>query len=306
MTTDSQNVTEFPIDHVPAPVLQPTRPFYWSVRREVWENRSLYLAPLIVTTLVFFATMMNSILLPRTLNRLPLDPVARHNVLVKPFSIAPAPIMLTCFIVGFFYALDALYGERRDRSILFWKSLPVSDRTSVLAKASIPLVVLPLFAYALSLIVTTILLFVSTSTMIASGFNPAILWREYRVMQEPVIMIYGLTVHALWFAPVYCWFLLISAWAKRTPFLWAFLPVFVIGMLERMAFGSDYFGRFIKNRFAGAMTVAFQHNPKIMLDSVSHLTPIRFLTTPALWCGLILSVFFLSAAIRLRRKREPI
>ena len=73
-----------------------------------------------------------------------LDPAKRHALVVRPFSMAPAPIMLATFLVGLFYSLDALYGERRDRSILFWKSLPVSDRTTVLSKASIPLVVLPL------------------------------------------------------------------------------------------------------------------------------------------------------------------
>ena len=57
---------------------------------------------------------------------------------------APAPIMFATFLVGIFYCLDALHGERRDRSILFWKSLPVSDLTTVLSKASIPFAVLPL------------------------------------------------------------------------------------------------------------------------------------------------------------------
>ena len=59
--------------------------------------------------------------------------------------------MGTAFIVGIFYSLDALHGERRDRSILFWKSMPVSDLTTVLSKASIPLVVLPLLSFAISL-----------------------------------------------------------------------------------------------------------------------------------------------------------
>ncbi len=65
----------------------------------------------------------------------------------QPYTFAAGCIMATAFIVGVFYCLDALHGERRDRSILFWKSLPVSDLTTVLSKASIPLVVLPLLSF---------------------------------------------------------------------------------------------------------------------------------------------------------------
>ena len=66
--------------------------------------------------------------------------------------------MLTAFLVGVFYCLDALHGERRDRSILFWKSLPVSDLTTVLAKASVPCRVLPPRAFALALATQLMLL----------------------------------------------------------------------------------------------------------------------------------------------------
>src|SRR5688572_4859837 len=110
------SIPEYPIDS--------TRPLYWSVRRELWENRSVVLAPLIVAAVVLFGTLLSTISLPKK--------VRQNAVIVQPFQMAPAPIMLAMFIVAAFYSLDALYGERRDRSILFWKSLPVSDRTTVL------------------------------------------------------------------------------------------------------------------------------------------------------------------------------
>ena len=127
-----------------------TRPLYWSVRRELWENRSVYLAPLAVAALVLFALSISTVRLPAQVRAAESIEATPQQRVVKPYSMAPAPIMFVSMLVGMFYALDALYGERRDRSILFWKSMPVSDRTTMLAKASIPLVVLPLIAWILS------------------------------------------------------------------------------------------------------------------------------------------------------------
>ena len=128
----------------------PTRPFYWSVRRELWENRSIYLAPLIVAGVVLFGFVISAFGLPRRRrDALLLDPAQQRAAIEKPYDVAAMMIMFTAFIVGVFYCLDALHGERRDRSILFWKSLPVSDLTTVLSKAIIPLVVLPLLTFAI-------------------------------------------------------------------------------------------------------------------------------------------------------------
>src|SRR5688572_8652087 len=135
MTSPSNGVRGFPVDaERVAPAATPeTRPFYWSVRREIWENRSIYIAPLIVAGFVLWATSISIMVsLPKTMRTLDtLDPARQYHALVQPLGVAPAPIMMTTFLVAFFYCLDALYGERRDRSILFWKSLPVSDRTVV-------------------------------------------------------------------------------------------------------------------------------------------------------------------------------
>jgi ABC-2 type transport system permease protein len=291
--------------------LPATRPIYWSVRRELWENRSIYLAPLLVAAVVLFASAIAMIGLPRKMRSLPaLDPASQHAVVVRPFSMAPAPIMLAALIVGVFYSLDALYGERRDRGILFWKSLPVSDLTTVLAKASIPLVVLPLIAFVLSVATAAFLLFLSTAVLLGNGVSPAPLWSELRFVQEPLIMLYGLTVHALWFAPIYSWLLLVSAWARRAPFLWAVLPLLAVVALERIAFNTSSFMSMLQYRVGGAMSEAFAFKPKKgsheILDQLAQLDPGKFLTRPGLWVGLIFAVLFLTAAVRLRRNRGPI
>jgi ABC-2 type transport system permease protein len=292
-------------------LISETRPMYWSIRRELWENRSIYLAPLVVAAVVLFACALGTIGLPRKMRTLPtLGPAKRHAAVVMPYSMAPAPIMLATFLVGFFYCLDALYGERRDRSILFWKSLPVSDRTAVLSKAAVPFVVLPLIAYVLSVITQVILLMLGTLVLLGSGLSPATLWSEFGFFQGLLIMLYGLTVHALWFAPVYGWLLLVSAWARRTPILWALLPPLAIAAVERIAFSTSYFGNMLKYRVIGAMREAFAFQGNLRgggnIDRLSQLDPERFLSAPGLWVGLIFAAGFLIAAVRLRRNREPI
>ncbi|HYI12898.1 MAG TPA: ABC transporter permease [Thermoanaerobaculia bacterium] len=309
MSTLSNDVQPIPAgpQETAVPAQPETRPFYWSVRREVWENRSIYLAPLIVAAVVLFGSFVGaSSTLPKRMKNLPADPVQRHAVIVQPFSMAPAPIMLATFIVGLFYALDALYGERRDRSILFWKSLPVSDRTTVLSKASIPLIVLPLIAFVLGLTVQLILLVLTTPVLAAKGVNPARVWAEFRYPQEALVMVYGLTVHSLWFAPIYAWLLLVSAWARRSPALWAILPPVMLLAFEQMIPGANPFGQLLKYRVMGAMGLAFQIDAMhVPIDRLWHLSPGRFLSSGGLWSGLLFAAVCLAVAVRLRRNREP-
>jgi ABC-2 type transport system permease protein len=294
---------------LPAP--RPTRPMYWSVRRELWENRSIYIAPLVVTAVVLFGCLISTISLPRRMRAVSaLDPAKQHAAVVRPFSMAPAPIMLATFLVAIFYCLDALHGERRERNILFWKSLPVSDRTTVLSKATIPFVVLPLIAYALSVVTQAVLLVLSTMLLLANRVSPVMLWGEFRFFQGLVIMFYGLTVHVLWFAPIYSWLLLVSAWARRMPVLWAAFPLFAIALAERIVFGTSHFGSLLKYRVVGAMTEAFVAGPRPggsgNIDRLSQLDPVKFLSAPGLWIGLIFAAVFLAAAVRMRRNQEPI
>jgi ABC-2 type transport system permease protein len=299
------------VDTVCSAALSETRPFYWSVRRELWENRSLYLAPLAVTAVVLFALLIWSFGLPHRIQALGADATAEQRLaVIKPFSMAPAVIMLTSFLVGLFYSVDALYGERRDRSILFWKSLPVSDLTTVLSKATIPCVVLPLIAFLLSVGAVLLLLFLSVAVLLAGGVSPAVFLADVGFLERPVIMLYGLTVHALWFAPLHGWLLLISVWARRSPLLWVALPPVAISVVERILFNTTHFVSLLQYRLTGAMTEAFAGTPRdghgMIIDRFSQLSPLRFLASPGLWIGLIFAGACLAAAVRLRRRREPI
>jgi ABC-2 type transport system permease protein len=112
----------------------------------------------------------------------------------------------------------------------------------------------------------------------------------------------------LWFTPIDAWLVLISAWAKRSPLLWAVLPPVLICVLEKTTFNTTYFGAFIRYRITGAMDNAFV---VLKPGPVSHISswdilPLRFLSTPGLWGGLIFAALCLAATVRLRRNREPI
>jgi ABC-2 type transport system permease protein len=290
----------------------PTRPMYWSVRRELWENRSIYIAPLIVAAFEVIGFAISTIgLAERRRAVLLLDPAHQRAAIEQPYDLAAMMMIFIAFIVGVFYCLDALHGERRDRSILFWKSLPVSDLTTVLSKATIPLVVLPLVAFAIIVCVQVIMVLQTGVVLIFHGMSPATTWAAVPFFQDWLVLLYGLVALALWHAPIYGWLLLVSGWARRATFLWAVLPLLAIGIFERVTFGTSHFASLIKYRLMSWAAEAFAfhpHNPQgnPTIDALAQLTPGRFLSTPGLWIGLLFAAAFLVAAIRLRRYRGPI
>jgi ABC-2 type transport system permease protein len=288
----------------------PTRPLYWSVWRELWENRSIYIAPLIVAAVQVFGFAISTIGLAERRRAVLLldDPAKQRAAIEQPYDLAAMVMIFTVFIVGVFYCLDALHGERRDRSILFWKSLPISDLTTVLSKSIIPLVVLPLFAFAITVGVQVVMMLTSTANLLAHGMSPATTWAHIPMFQNWLVLLYGLIAIALWHAPIYGWFLLISGWARRATFLWAVLPFIVIEIFEKITFGTRYFADLLKNRLMGFAPHAFGFHggDHPTIDSLAQLTPGRYLSSLGLWLGLAVAGVFLAAAIRLRRYQGPI
>ena len=283
----------------------PTRPFYWSVWRELWENHSIYIAPSIVAAIIVFGSLVGSFHLPgRRQNALLLDSARRQAAIEIPYDIAAVMLIFTAFIIGVFYCLDALHGERRDRSILFWKSLPVSDLTTVLSKVSVPLVVLPLVSFAIIVVTQFIMLLISTAALLPSGLA-ATTWTNFNLFQQSLVLLYGLITIALWHAPIYGWALLVSGWVRRATFLWAVLPLLAIAFFEKITFGTSHFAAMLGNRLMGFAPEAFDFQPHHNV-AVDALTPGRYLSSPSLWIGLIFAALFIAAAIRLRRYRGPL
>jgi ABC-2 type transport system permease protein len=286
-----------------------TRPLYWSVRRELFENRSLYVVPLIVAVVQVFGFAITTIGLgERRRAVLLLDAAHQRAAIEQPYDLAAMMMIFIVFIVGVFYCLDALHGERRDRSILFWKSLPVSDLTSVLSKATIPLVVLPLIAFVITVCVQLVMVLETAVVLIFHGMSPTTTWAHVPMFQNWLVLLYGLAAMALWHAPIYAWLLLVSGWVRRAAFLWAVLPLIAIQIFERITFGTSYFGSFVKHRLMGFGPDAFEFHGRAhpTIDSLAQLTPGRYWSSPGLWLGLVVAALFLTAAIRLRRYRGPI
>lgn len=282
-----------------------TRPFYWSVWREVWENKSIYIAPLIVAGVILFGMLVSARHLPDLRRKALLLEATRQRAAIElPYDIVAMMIIITAFIVGVFYCLDALHGERRDRSILFWKSLPVSDLTIVLSKATIPLVVLPVIVLAIVIVTQFTMLLLSSAFLLTSGLA-ATTWANFNLVQQSLILLYSLIAIALWHAPIYGWALLVSEVARRATFLWAVLPLLAIGFFEKTTFNTSYFGSMLEDRLLGFAAPAFNFQPHhgVALES---LTPGRYLSTPGLWIGLIFAAAFFAVAVRLRRYRGPL
>jgi len=305
VNVQSNAASESPLEsQAMAPAItSPTRPMYWSVRRELWENRSIYIAPLAVAGVALFAFSLSSIvgIWEKPLRLVPETPQA-------PYDMAAALMMLTGIVVSVFYCLDALHGERRDRSILFWKSLPVSDLTTVLAKASIPLVILPLLTFAITVTMQWLMLLISSAVVLASGLSVATLWTNLSFLRMSWLLLYHvLTAHALWPAPIYCWLLLVSGWSRRATFLWAALPLVAIAGVEQIAFHTWHFAALVGSRLIGAAPTVVSTSPDMFpTDPMTHIGPAHFLSTLGLWIGLAVAAIFLAAAVRLRRYRGPI
>ncbi len=211
--------------------------------------------------------------------------------------------IFTAFIVGLFYCLDALHGERRDRSILFWKSVPVSDLTTVLSKASIPLTVLPLVTFVVTIFTQLIMLLISTVALWPSGLASTT-WANFNLFQDSLVLLYGLVAIALWHAPIYGWALLVSGWARRATFLWAVLPLIAICFFEWITFSTTHFASLLKDRLTGFAPGAFAFNAHEIGSAT--MTPGRYFSSSGLWLGLAFAAVFIATAVRMRRYRGPL
>ena len=281
--------------------------FYWALQREFWESRSIYLAPLGVAALFLVGFLISLAHLPHKMRAVAaLDPAKQLHTILQPYDMAAGLMMGTFLILAVYYCVEALQRERRDRSILFWKSLPVSDVTTVLSKASVPFLVLPVLTCAITFVTQLIMLLVSSAVLAANGLNAGGYWTQVPVLQMSLLLLYHLmTTHVLWSAPIYGWLLLVSAWSRRAAFLWAVLPPLAICALEKLVFNTAYFAGFLMRFLMGSGTEALTAPDTMPTHPLTHVTPIRFLGTPGLWVGLAFTAACLAAAVRLRRYREP-
>jgi ABC-2 type transport system permease protein len=313
----------------PAPARHAVRPFYWSVRREIWENRGVYLAPLAVAGLVMLGFLFALRHLPQQIRGIAalaaqlgapqatptaaraLQKVALGKAIAGvafPYGAAASGLMLTAMVFAVFYSLASLHAERRDRSVLFWKSLPVSDLTTVLSKVTIPLVVLPIATAVVALVTIGLMLGLAAMTVSGAGLDPSRLLAQLDLPTLVISFPYGLFALALWHAPVIGWLMLVSAWAKRMTVLSALAPPAAICLFERLALGTTYAWDFLRHRLVSGFAVGFSPLPPGVRSTFGGEgpDPMHFLSNPGLWGGLVFTAACLAACVWLRRTRDPI
>ncbi len=221
------------------------------------------------------------------------------------------------------YLVDCLYADRKDRSVLFWKSLPISDTATVLSKLATALIVLPL-VYFLAADITTLLIAFVISVRARAAIGGA-LWQADVWLQLQVMWIYLIVTVGIWYLPLAAWLMLISAWAKRAVTLWAILPPVAAYWAEHALFGTNFVGRQFMERLFGFMPHAFHpHAGPLRLQGATVgtasatdrflgsgsvwtlLDPIGFFTSPATWAGLAIGALLIVATIGIRSRNSEI
>ena len=321
----------------------------WLLRREFWEHKgSMFWAPLIVGSLlvvllgctITYGIMQHGIPAHVTINGHTLDHARLDQILPDETKLmvakiatgmylgASAPLFAILTGVVFFYCLGALYDERRDRSILFWKSLPVSDPMTVLSKAVTAMVVAPAITLVLAVAASLALLFIACLALSTQGLNLfASLLASSDLYLSPLRLAALLPVYVVWALPTVGWLMLVSSWAKSKPFLWAVgVPVVALviikwinAALENFSgqtlllahYASDVVARILGGIVPG---IWFTFQPG--LQSAMHPATDGFdmsgvvtqsylsLAGTDAWIGVAMGVAMLVAAVRMRRWRD--
>lgn len=297
------------------------------VRRELWEHRALVWAPLGVALLLVIGAMLSTQISGVVTIDIDGDEETFYAALstdqlrrTQLFALWMGWLMIPTFAVGvivtFFYLLDSLYAERKDRSILFWKSLPVSDLATVSSKAFVALVAMPLWIWALSLVAglgvfVAVTLRVSGTALDPLGQFHALTW----VTLQGTLLL-DLIVAALWYAPIAAYLMVASAFAHRAPYLWAVLPPFGLIIAEKIVLDTNHVAQIVGHRLVGYFEV---FNPSFRSDgamadtdqlfsaidrSFAGLNAAPLLASARLWLGLVVALVLLALAARLRRWRD--
>ena len=274
-------------------MINTTRPFLTLVRRELWEHRGLIWAPLAMALTIIVLSLLGAaqdITLPGVV--VVRDADEQRDFLSTLMIGLLVPQLLAGLVVVFFYLLDGLFTERRDRSILFWKSLPVSDTKTVLSKLFVALVAMPLWIWALSLLVGLVVFGVLAAKVSNTPAAALGTWHgeDWLVLQASLLG--KLAVAALLYLPVAGWLLLVSVLAKRAPFLWATLPFLVLSLAERIALGTNVMGALVAQRLFG------------FREEVALMSEFPLLASPDLWIGVAVGAALVYAAIRVRQRSD--
>ncbi|MGB5411528.1 MAG: ABC-2 transporter permease [Woeseiaceae bacterium] len=295
------------------------------LKREIWEHRSIYVTPVAIASIVTLGTLAALMFAGGFAKELDLAIFGATNLAGD----AERKVVLTGFFIGtswlflfaagvltIFYTLDSLYAERKDKSILFWRSLPVTDAEAVLAKLATALLVIPLFTI-IAVIATHIVNLIVTSLWVSAKGGDAglLIWGSVPLLDNWLAGLIVMLATALWMSPFVGWFLFVSAYTKRSPLLMAFMPLVLIPLLEVIFLRGAMFAEAVFGRggmlplFRGMDLEAFFDEDKLRVNEefvslLAQLDVMKFLTSPSLWTGVIVCGIFVTAAVYVRRYRD--
>lgn len=319
-----------------------TKTLYWLVRREFWEHRGGFIWAPVITSIVFLVLNLMGIVsgevlgfrhgfnfgdldshdLAKTISSLDAHQMEKVGAGLDLAMLFPSLLISAVFAFAvFFYCLGTLYDDRRDRSILFWKSLPISNTATVLSKVLAAILIAPIVAVICGVLtgIATLLLFAITLS-----FHGVSVWSLLTLahpFQAVGFLIGSIPLYLLWALPTVGWLMLCSAWAKSKPFLWAVvIPValgVIIGWFNLMGsagFNSKWYWREIVWRVLFSVvpggwlhdTAAKQlgDNP----DAIGHFFTLSnsyaVLATPEIWIGAVAGIAMLAGAVWFRRWRD--
>jgi ABC-2 type transport system permease protein len=284
----------------------------WLIRREFWENRAIWMIPAVFGGLLILAALFGHVSIPTLSSRTETRDAGGIFLIV--IGLMFYSVMA---VYSGWYLLDCLYADRKDRSILFWKSLPISDVRTVLSKLAIALVIVPV-VYFVAADVTSLIAAFILSVRARDSLGTA-LWQPDLWLQIQVLWIYTIIVSAVWYLPVVGWLLAVSAWAKRAVILWSVLPPFVLYLIERVFFGTSVIGHELTKRLAGMAPVAYYAGKEMFAHNSINATagdgpasvwqfinPSGFFSSPQTWIGAAVGVALIVVAIQLRMRRSEI
>jgi ABC-2 type transport system permease protein len=290
--------------------------YIWLVRREFWENRAIWTIPAVIGGFLILVALFGKIegLGFGVASQMPGRAVTQLFLVT-----VGATFFAVMSIYSTWYLLDCLHADRKDRSILFWKSLPISDTATVLSKLLTALIVIPLVYFVLADLTSLLMAFI-ISVRASSSIGGA-LWHADLWFQLQVLWLYLIVTAAIWYLPIVAYLLVVSSWARRAVMLWALLPPFALILAERWFFGTHVIAAQLWERAVG-LVGAF--NTKLddgswVVTPVGHdgaiqmpvsvwrlLDAAGFLSSPETWIGVGVGVALMFCAVQLRTRRTEI
>ena len=297
------------------------------IRRELWEHRAIYVTPLVIALIVSIMAITGQAIVSAfdqavdlaILGASNLGPAERAAAITVLMTGVSSLLIMAMWVLTIFYALDALYAERKDRSILFWRSLPCTDAETVISKLITAAVVIPLVTFAVIVITHLVVLALASVWLGFQGANAwHLVWRPAPLANNWTATLIMLLALPLWLSPFIGWFLFVSAFTRRSPLLVAFLPIVILPMLEKSLIGTSLFvdAFFIRTAslplFRGMSTGdifsykgdEWSLNGEVPSGLLSLMDLSRFFGSPSLWLGLVVCALFVTAAIYVRRYRD--